>query len=531
MTPSEPHLPADPTEEVAPPTEEAAPPTEEVTDAVGVTHAEVPDTGWRMLHSASVLVNLLPRTWSFVRSAWPLLLVVVVRGEGVDATRIVDLSLLSFFLMMTVGSTLVHFLTLRWRVTGGTLEIKSGLLNRQERVISPRRVQNVELVRNLFHRLSGLVELRIETASGSDVEGLLSALSTDDANLLLRTLRRNPASKDAGPVGPALVQNSPFDLLRYGATGTRFGAALVALGILYEASIALDPARATDTAWTLGRAGAVALGVTLVVGTWLSGMASALMRHYGFTLRKSDGQLIAEEGLFTRRRVELPLRKVQVVAVVEPWLRRIAGIATVVIETATARAGQGGVQRALTLVPVIQPSEVDALVSQAMPGIHGGLSQIRLRPPHPKALRRFLARAVGRSVLFTGFALWWWGPWGGLAALSLPWFGALAWLDHRHQAWAITDDVVVSRRGWLRRSTTVVERARLQSLELDQGPILWRWGLAQVVLRVAGTSVVMPLLSYEDAFGIVTRLSQEAGRPASARGGAAPTCPETPAAL
>src|SRR6185503_14051289 len=99
-----------------------------------------------------------------------------------------DLGLLLLFFGLAIGNTLVHYLTLRYRLADGRLEIRSGLLNRQARVIAADRVQNVEMVRNVFHRLSGLVEVRIETASGTEVEGLLSALSVADAEALIGAL-------------------------------------------------------------------------------------------------------------------------------------------------------------------------------------------------------------------------------------------------------------------------------------------------------------------------------------------------------
>ena len=87
-------------------------------------------------------------------------------------------------LVFTLGQRVEHFIhwaTLRYRIHAGRLEIRQGLLNRSARTIDPARIQNIELVQNLFHTWSGLVELRIETAGEQTTEGLLSALSVEDA--------------------------------------------------------------------------------------------------------------------------------------------------------------------------------------------------------------------------------------------------------------------------------------------------------------------------------------------------------------
>ena len=118
-------------------------------------------TGWRGLEPASLLINLLPDLWRTVRSGWPLLLAIVVGGGARSA---VDLGFLALFLGLSLGRTIIHFLTLRFRLNNGKLEIQSGLLGRRNRVIEPAHIQNTELVQNPFHRVFGLVELRIETA-------------------------------------------------------------------------------------------------------------------------------------------------------------------------------------------------------------------------------------------------------------------------------------------------------------------------------------------------------------------------------
>ncbi len=474
------------------------------------------DAEWQMLHPASVAVNLLPRTVLFLRGAWPILAVLVVRGGG-DTQNLFDLTLLSFFLVMTVGRTIVHYFTLRYRLADGRLEIRSGLLNRQVRVLTPDRVQNVELVRNLFHRLSGLVEVRIETASGTEVEGELSALSVDEAARLVQGLSgRMPSREHDEDRAPPLLENAPLDLVRFGATSTRLGAAIVAIGFLFELGTTVDPERAARVGTGIGAAGMLALLAAATTGAWLVGIATVLMRHYGFALRREGEALVAEEGMFTRRRVQLAVRKVQRVTVSAPWLRRLWGFGSVSIETAAAGTGAPGVQRATAMIPVVLAHEVDRVVREAMPAADVSLDSESLLRPHPRALRRALVRGTLQGLLLGGALAWWWWP-GGLVGLGvvLPMSIVAGWMDWRHQRWLVTDKVVVSRRGFINRVTTIVARDKLQSIELEQGPLLRRYGLGEVLLRVAGSGVAMPLLDQEEAFALVTRLSAAVAKPAA----------------
>ncbi len=464
---------------------------------------------WRSLHPASVVVNLVPRTWAVLRSMWPIFLVILFGGRA-DGESIFDAVLLLLFLLMTVGGTVLHWLTLRYRVSEGRLEVMTGLLNRQTRVISPDRIQNMELVRNVFHRLSGLVEIRIETASGTEVEGMLSALSVAEAEELtgaLEALRSGAPEQDAEEALPVIAENDLGDLFRYGATATRLGAALVVIGFLFEGQRRLDTG--FDLFSDLGWAGFMLALLAILTGTWLVGSARAVAQHYGFKLMQTAGSLITTEGLFTRRRVELPTDKVQLVTVSEPILRRFAGFGTIHIETAAARAEGGGVQNAMAMVPVVESGRLYEVVRELVPALNIDLENAVLEPPAIKALIRSLIAVTWQAVLFVVAVSWWFWPWGLLSMVAVPLSWGAAWLDHKHQGWLVTDEVVVSRQGYLNRETRIVARGKLQSTEISQGVFLRRYGLGRLAVRVAGNAVSLPILKFDDAIEVQKQLLRQ----------------------
>jgi len=471
---------------------------------------------WKRLHPASVVVNLLPTAWRAMRSLWPLLLAVLWGGRGQQIGTF-ELSLLLFFFGTPIWRTVWHWLTLRYRVHEGRLEIQSGLLYRQARVIPPERIQNVELVRNVFHRLSGLVELKVETASGTEVEGMLSALSVTEAESLMEALdaarqrvRPDPTEEvDSIP----LVQNSPLDLLRYGLSTGRMGLAVVALGFLYEAVVSLDPTRgAQNVASILGTAGSLAILVAVVLGAWIAGATTSIVRHWGFRLLKSPGSLIAEEGLFTRRRVELSERKVQLVTLQQSLIRRALGFGTLQLETAAVREESGGTQTAEAVVPVLPDADIARVLRSTLPDAPD-LDTLSLQPPHKKALLRALLASFFSWTLLSSLVTWLFYPTGAIAFVLLPASLFSTWFDYRHQGWWVGQKHIVSRTGWFNRKTRIVAREKLQSLELIQGPLARQWNLAQLRVRVAGSSVALPVLSFDDAIDLLTELSATIEKP------------------
>lgn len=470
--------------------------------------ASKPLSEWHRLHPASVGVNLIPQTWRFVRSMWPIILAAIA-GRSTGGTPL-DVPLLVFALLATVGRTCMHFLTLRYRVTPEGLEIRNGWLNRQARVLPPDRIQNVELVRNPFHRLSGLVEVRIETAAGEEVEGELSALSVAAGEHLVRTLKERQGEK-ADPLlekpSTPLSQLSTWDLFKFAATSTRFGALLLFAGVGFEALSGIDSEWVDMMGDRLSGSGVWFLALTAITGSWLFGLGVTMVRHYGFTLERSGNRIIAQEGLLTTRRVELQQSRIQLLVHHEPLLRRLAGFGSVWIDTAAMRRGSVASARAEAFIPVVEHPDVHKLVAATLTEMTLNDAVSQLAPPHPKALTRARLGSLWKALVVTLFMVWAFGAWGWIALLLiLPLEWLTTALDHAHQGWLITESHIVTRSGYLSRRTHIIPRYRLQSTEVVQGPFLRRWGLGRLVLRIAGKGVPLPLVTLGQAQALQDQL-------------------------
>ncbi|MCB9686130.1 MAG: PH domain-containing protein [Alphaproteobacteria bacterium] len=463
------------------------------------------DGGWKKLHPLSVGVNLIPRTWILLRQVWPLMVGWFVLGR-VSGQALVDLGVLAMFLSPAVVGTVLHWALLRYRMVGHHLEVETGLLNRQTRLIAVDRVQNVELVRTVFHRIFGLVEVRIETASGKEVEGLLSALSVEDADALLAFLERGRAQatrtegpQEQAPATQVVVDASVIDLLWFGATGTRLASVAVLLGFVYEG--VMGPGTTPDQiggARNLSRELAPVLLVAVVTGAWWLGVGSAIGRFYGYRLTRQGDALVSEQGLFTRRAARLGLTKIQTLSFVEPFLRRRLGFGSIAIETASARQEGDGMERAETVVPYVEHGDATRVLRAALPELPE-LDGLQLLPAHPWAARRAVARAVVGGLFTTLLAVAVLGPVGSLTLVILP-IGAIgAWLDVRSQGYLVDGALAVSRRGYWTRATMVLPLRKVQSVDLRQGPWLRRRGLAELVVRVAGSRVALPVQELAEA--------------------------------
>ena len=470
--------------------------------------AEVP---WRQLHPASVVVNLIPQTWRVILSFWPFLLAIAVgRPDRQTETVFID----AFYVLLLFGSgaitTLVHYLTLRYRVRAGRLEIKKGLLNREARIIDPARIQNAERVQNVFHKAAGLVEVRLETAGDIRTEGLLSALTVADADLLmaeLDALRGRAVRDEDAPAEAPIFTLGPLELIAHGLSAGRTGmASLLFFGVM-EISAVVDPEGSEAAARTLNTPRLVALALLAISVAWVISAFVSLLRHHRFQLYREPDRLRSEWGLLTRRRVEIPLAKVQLARVEESPLRRLMGFGVLSVETAALGPVTDGPPPAELEVPLVERERLGEMIRLPFPGVYIDPWSIRLHHPHPRALwRAILASSLRWAPVVAAAGFIGGAKWGSLGGAFMLITVALIALDWQYQGWLVTDRIVIARRGFLRRRTWLVPQEKLQSVHLIDGPLLRLHRLGRLVLRVAGSQVVLPDLDDETARALMDRL-------------------------
>ena len=84
-----------------------------------------------------------------------------------------------WILLFLVPATIVaitRYFSFRLRYEGTELVIRSGIFFRNERHVPYARIQNLDAVRNVVHRLLGVTEVRIETGGGQAPEATISVL-------------------------------------------------------------------------------------------------------------------------------------------------------------------------------------------------------------------------------------------------------------------------------------------------------------------------------------------------------------------
>jgi len=470
------------------------------------------------------------------------------------------------FLIPATIAALVRYFTFRLRYEGTELVISSGIFFRNERHVPYARIQNLDAVRNVAHRLLGVAEVRVETGGGKAPEATISVLHETVFEEMRRrvfagralvavqepqpstTMQETAAEVERGrrsaecEDGRTLLYLPMRELLLNGLLENR-GMVIVAAayGVLWEAGLfrsvweqltsgAYAPGLLRDTiakvaAGQLPSFGRVAILLVGVIGLLLIvrvlSMVWSFLRLHEFHLTRVGEDLRTEYGLLTRVTTTIPLRRVQSLTIRETPLQRLVDRMSVRVETAGghgAAHGEHAKQTRESLVPIIRQSAVPALVREVLPGFE--LDSLAWQPLHPRAFRRAVKPALVLAILTTVPFVFWFG-WAGLIvlAITLPWLVTLAWSHVHRTHWAATEDALVLRSGWLWRQITVVPIAKIQVVGRAESPFDRRAAMAGVRVDTAGSAspvhrISIPYLARETAAMLHERLATQTAQTA-----------------
>ncbi len=443
-----------------------------------------------------------------------------------------------------VGGTygVARYLRFTYETEGDTLAVASGVFNRQERAIPLGRVQNVDVERDVVHRVLGLAVVRFETAGGGSTEAVLDAVDFDEARRLQEFVaahdREAATTADEGSVDvdetgetaetaetgqrvdtaeraePAGAEREELyalglpDLLLLGlVTAVPAAPILVVVGTPVFGDLALGVVSATTAA--LGGPETVSLdllptysprelglvaAVTLIefgVATWLVSAALTVVEYYDFRLARVGDELRYERGLLNRYSGSIPVEKIQTVAVDETAPMRHLGYAGLSVETAGYGPGANDGQTSNTAIPL---DDRDVVVEMAED--LGEFEHEPIERPPRRARRRYAVRYALAPLVATGALLlvdalfvavgWWYAP---LFTLPLaPVAGHLTWVNRGH---ATADDAFLARSGFWRRSTRAVPYYRVQTV-IGSRSVFQRYrDLASVTADTASTSSLL----------------------------------------
>lgn len=409
------------------------------------------------------------------------------------------------------------------------IRVEKGILNRTARSIPYARIQDVSIEQKPLARMMGLGEVKFETGGGDGDDAKLSFVTLEEANRL-RTLIR---SRKAGMAVAAPV-DAPVDVDEdaqpiFAMDGKRvfvfglYSFSLVIFAVLGGLAQQFDfllPFDFWDFKHWIGLAEERGVSVNQINGVGLfaqlilafgaitslifigfaTGVVRTILREHGFRLDQTAKGFRRRRGLFTLTDVIMPTHRVQA-AIVQtgPFRKRRGwhGLKFVSLAQDSKQEANYVAAPFATLDEVWRIAQAAAIAApdgdeRLQKGVATyWLTQLVLIVPvlltAMAALVIFADVPIGRTTLL-------------LLLLLLP--GALFWLDWRQYRFGLDDHQLYVKRGWWRQQMTIAPQLRVQSVEIAQGPLSRRQGLASLRFGIAGGTMEMIALPLATAVAI-----------------------------
>ena len=495
----------------------------------------------RRLHPLSFMFVIASQVRQLVV---PGLVVLVGAGSaGLDWQAWLILLIIPYALIAVIQS-----ITFKYRFEADELVMTSGLVFRNERHVPYSRIQNIDAVQNVLHRLLRVTEVRLETGGGDEPEARmrvvpLPALDEIRARVAIgRGHRHVPAS---GPSDVQAVERrvvlalGPRELLLAGFIDSR-GLIIVgaAFGLLSELGLfdaASDMVIGDDVSARgvvrqaigavfgggLPSIGQVAVLLTAFVGFVLVirvlSMIWSVVRLWSFQLDKQGDDLAVQYGAFTRVIASIPLRRIQTLTISASPLHRLCRMVSVRADSAGGGGGgEGAAAKRESLAPIVRRSELARLLGEVIPELDW--SSVSWFAVHPRAFRRALKSSLVFAAIcilpFTAMLRWWTVA---AVAMGILWACVHARLYVKSLGWAIADDTVLFRSGWLWRELTIARFNKIQAVALTESPFDRRASMATVRVDTAAASahrVTIPYLAQKTADDLYRTLAAHAARTA-----------------
>lgn len=479
-------------------------------------------TQWRRLDARMLLIHPFQALVRFL----PALLAIFIARSSTDPLD--RWELLAVPVVMALGA--VSWFTTRYRIGGGQLVLRRGLLNRTTSTAPLDRVRTVDLTAQLHHRALGLAKVEISTAGSSHERLVLDSLRLDEGRRLREELLHR-----AGLAASALPppQGAPLDvgldhpggdevLLRLDPAWLRYapltGTGLVAAAALFgfvgqgwnafgeEEEIFLEGARQVRDVGPL-----VAVLGALALVTALSVVAYALT-FWGFRLTRNDrGSLHVSRGLLTTRETSIDHGRLRGVDAAEPLGLRLARAARLkAVTTGLTHEGQGGSDWLAPPAPGTTVAAVARTIVRDDAAVTAGLTQ-----HGPVARRRRLTRALAPAGLASAgivLARFWWDL-PALLLLAVPILlvaaGALGWDRAAGLGHLVTPTHLVTREGSLDRHRVVLDRAGIIGWRVERTFFQRRAGVVTLVATTAAGRQRYRLLDLEPqvAYAVIAEVS------------------------
>ncbi|WMS89194.1 PH domain-containing protein [Pleionea litopenaei] len=471
------------------------------------TSSDLP-TAERKLHPMSWLFIVI----AMVKSFFVPVLIALVAG-GSDSYELIG----GIVVVPAILFAIVQYVVYRYHLQPNEIVIREGVLFKNIRHVKYDRIQNVNLSRNPLHRLLGVAELELESASGGKPEATMRVVAmsaVEEMNEYIRAAKQketslsSAASKKEEPqtnhdesLGHSILQLDILELVKAGIISNK-GMVVVAFafGILGQTRTLekffnkvedwLNPWM-EQISWGLDHPVMVTLmiffgAIAFFVAIRVLSIIFMIVTYFGFDLQRQTGQLKLKFGLLTQRHATIPLQRIQMLSIVEGVLHRWFNRVAIRIATAGGNVNHQQQQEnsARWLAPILATEDTESFIADVQPHISQTTDQW-----HGVAQRgwlRLLRLYSGILIILIGLSWFKFQYWSLLGFALLPFIILYSRKTVAAMRYGFTKDTLVYKSGWLTRYHSFIPLNKIQNIQRIETFFDRRNRMAKIQVDVAG---------------------------------------------
>lgn len=421
------------------------------------------------------------------------------RGIGLDFLAWIGTLLLIVFLIV---SGVIRWLRYTYRLEDGELRIEYGVIVRKKRYIPFERIQSLDFSENILHQLFGLVKVSVETAGseGMEAEAVLTAITKRDALAIQEVLRRAKSERADAEEG---VQNDTFEtketviykisskeLLLLASTSGGVGVvitAAIAFLLQFDELIPFEKIfkDVVDTAVNE----VFLISIVIFLGfllAWIAAVIGMMLKYAGFTLKRTDKDLIITRGLMEKKQITIPLKRIQGIRISENVLRQPLKLATVFLESAGGSTDERG--GSVMILPLVKKERIRELLAPHLPAYQFN-DDFTSAPK--RALRRYIFRGMMFVIPILAVPVFFFKLWGLLGFLLVPFFISLSYMKYKDAGWRIGEEQLSLRYRTVGKQTVYMRKKNIQSLSWKVSYFQRKKNLSTIIAKAkSGLGVV-----------------------------------------
>ena len=453
------------------------------------------------LHPISVIIIFFKALKDMII---PIVFIVIANGFNMTFdvrdenffSQMIPLFVLVIGLIAFLVNGIIKWVTFQYWFEDQELRVQYGLFVKKRRFIPFDRIQTLNYKEGIFHRPLGLVMVQVETAGSSTgkAEAEFTAITKYAASQI--ELEMNRAK---GKVIEELVDVEQDEHVIFKMSAleqatlamTSGGIGLIIFGVFTAFSQVIDYLPIDwfiDEVYEFVKHSVIMISALIFIGlviAWMLSIVWTMITHFDFKVTVQDERIVITRGLIEKKRITIPLNRVQAVQIVENPIRQMLGFATVQIESAGGSGGESGegLRSSVKLFPLIRKKDLDGPLKELFP--HLIIEQQGEAYQSPRRARPFFYRlSFIWYVPVVGAAGYFLYPYGLLTALiAIPIILVGVWRHKTVRAYTLDNQITIIYRN-ISKVTFIAEKQRVQVMFMSQSIFQKRRNLASAEINV-----------------------------------------------